>query len=98
MKLTPRDPLDHPNSPVFFLEEVGDGWVRPALGEIVRTHWECLSMFPKVQWRLTAYFTAEGLVNDGRTHYRRANSLGAWYRVAKQLPRKWWRHYVKHEI
>lgn len=95
-----RVPLDQlpPNLPVFFAEEVGDGWRKPSFGERVRTHWEYLSFYPRVEWKLTAYMTKDELVHDGRTNYRVPVSARAWWKVALQMPRKLWRHYVKREI
>lgn len=89
-----------PNLPILNIspEEIGSGWRSPMIGEIVETHWEHLSFTPRVEWRITSYFTAEGYRHQGFTNYRVPISLFAWYRVIKQLPRKWWRHYVKHEI
>lgn len=88
-----------PNLPTYTLDDVGEPyWCRPSFGEVVRTHWECLRLTPRVEWKLTAYFTADDLVHDGRAHYRVPCSLRAWLKVARQLPRKLWRHYVKGEI
>ena len=93
----PPDQLP-PNLPTFLAEDVGEGWRKPSFGEIVQTHWEHLSLYPTVERKLTAYFTKEGLKHDGRTNYRVPASGRAWLRVIRQIPRKWWRHYVKHEI
>jgi hypothetical protein len=80
-----------PNMPTLPIADVGEGWRRPSYGEKVRTHWEYLSLTPKVEWKLTAFTNGDELVHDGRTHYREAASLKAWARVAKQLIPKWFK-------
>ena len=84
--------------PVCSPDSVGDGWREVGVGEVVKTHYQYLSFTPRVEWKLSAYFTDEGLINDGRATYRGSNSIRAWIIILSQLPRKLWRHYVKKEI
>lgn len=91
------DPLP-PNQPIFAPDEVGAGWRRVRVGEVVKTHYQYFALHPRVTWKLSAYFTAEGLVNDGRATYRGPVSLRAWGVVMWALVPKLWKHYVKKEI
>jgi hypothetical protein len=89
----PHDNL-HPNLPTLTMEEVGEPyWVRPAIGSLVKTHWEVLRVTPKVRWQLCAHMTADKQIHDGRAHYRSPCSIRAWWKVLKQLPTKMVRHW-----
>jgi len=77
-----------PNLPVAIPEEVGAGWRRVDIGERVRSHYQSLCFAPSVGWRLTV---CPGIVHDGRTTYRRPASVRAWFTVAAQMVRKFWR-------
>ncbi len=91
--LLPHDNLP-PNLPTFTMEEVGEPyWYRPAIGTVVKTHWEVFRLTPRIKWQICAHMTKDGLVHDGRAHYRAPASVRAWWRVLKQLPRKMVRHW-----
>lgn len=86
------------NMPVCAPDSVGEGWWEVGVGEVVKTHYQYLSFHPRVEWKLSAYFTNEKLINDGRATYRAPSSIRAWIIILFQLPKKLWRHYVKKEI
>ncbi len=85
-----------PNVSVVSLsdEEIGRGWRRVSTGEAVKTWFEVFILVPSPHWRLSSYFTTEGLVVSGRTIYRAPASLGAWCHVLRPLARKWWQRWT----
>lgn len=81
-------------SPTLFMapSETDPGWRRVETGETVKTHFQAyLISPPEARWAISSFWSSEGFVNRGRTHYREAVSLGAWLTVAPQLARKVYR-------
>lgn len=84
------DPKDVPaNLPIVPLGDPGRGWREISVGEKVKTHYEFFSFAKPMGWRLSDFWTHEGEVNKGRTHYREPKSLRAWWHVAPALAAKW---------
>lgn len=68
------------------------GWRTLAVGATVRTWHQVYAYAPYLHWRLTSYWTKDGLINDGKATYRVPASAGAWWEVAWQVVAKMWRH------
>lgn len=80
------------NQPIVGLEDdqVGRGWRRVSVNELVRTHYETYLLLPRPHWALGSFFTSDGYRNRGVTHYRAPASLSAWASLVAPLARKWW--------
>ncbi len=92
---------DIPNLPTVPMHDVGQGWRRVAIGEPIRSSFQCYSMVPQCGvgigkprgWQLGSYYTREMMVNQGGAHYRAAASLRAWLSICVPLTRKLARGY-----
>lgn len=71
-------------------DQIGRGWRRVAIGEVVKTHYETWLLLPHPHWALGAFFTSDGYRNKGVTHYRAPSSVRAYLSVALPCARKWW--------
>lgn len=74
------NPVAHPFHPVASSGDPGPGWRAVGIGEVVKTSYQVYSFSPKVGWRLSSFYTAEGFVNQGKSEYREAI---------------WWRHRLR---
>ena len=68
-----------PNLPTVNLEDIGgDGWERPAMGQVIRTYWQAYAFAPKIGWQMSAFYTAEGYTHNGTSNYRVPTKLKTW--------------------
>ncbi len=63
-------------------EQIGRGWRRVAVDEVVKTYFQSYLLIPQPHWALTSFYTDKGIKVTGRTHYRAPASFGAWLSVA----------------
>lgn len=86
----------HPNHPVASAPEDDErGWRRLSIGEPVRSYSMVYAFYPRPHWRLSSYFGAEKLINDGKSQYRNPASFWAWLSISipllSKLARGYWR-------
>ncbi len=79
----PMDPLPT-YQPVIGLDDgqIGTGWRRVAVDEVVKTYFQSYLLVPRGHWALTSFYTKQGVKVSGRSHYRAPASLSAWLSVA----------------
>lgn len=95
-----HQPYLHPNRPVVEPVDVdSSGWRVPSINETIKTHWMVYSFAPpKPRWKLSAYYTSEGVKHLGYSSYRVPNSIGTWAQVLPKLIVKLWKGFWSGEI
>lgn len=95
-----HQPYLHPNRPVSEPDDVNlKGWRVPSIGETIKTYWMVFSFAPpRPRWKLSAYYTNEGVKHLGHSSYRVPNSVGAWIKVLPQLIVKLWKGFWSGEV
>lgn len=92
----PPDQLPR-DQPVATPDDPSPGWRRINLGEVVRSYDQVWAWMPRPHWRLSSYYTAEGLVHDGKATYRRPASVRAWanvlFPVIAKVVEGYWRYW-----
>lgn len=86
----------HPNHPVVTAPEDGSvGWRLLNIGETIPSHAMVYAFAPKVGWRLSSYFGAEKLVNNGKSQYRVPVAASTWLSILPALVKKLVKGYWK---
>lgn len=99
---TPQPPIPT-QLPLTSIEDVGRGWRRVSLNEPIKSCYQCYSTLPAAGmgigkprgWKLGTFYTREGRLHIGATHYRAPASLRAWATVLLPLVAKLVRGYWK---
>ena len=79
---------DLPNIPVLSPDTDEKGWRTISIGETVKTHYQVYAFYPRPKWRLSAFWTHEGLKHDGKATYREAVSFGNKMKILWPLIKK----------
>lgn len=86
----------HPNHPVVTAPEDGSvGWRLLNIGEVIPSYAMVYAFAPKVGWRLSSYFGAEKLINNGKSQYRVPVALSTWLTILPALSKKLLKGYWK---
>ncbi len=94
-----HQPYLHPNVPVSQAEDLDSPhWQVLSLNEPVKSWYQVFVFQPKPKWRLTSWWTCQGLVHDGRASYRVPKSAKAWLTILWPYTVKLWKGVWSGEI